>query len=59
MGVMASNPYFHLSKKIRELSRTGSVLVTVEGELMDKSVLELNKLKIINIEQGQCSEIRT
>ena len=59
VGTMASNPYFHFSNKIIELSKSGSVLVKVRGVVVASENLEIAQPKVISVLQGECSEAST
>lgn len=57
LGVMAANPYFHLTRKSDDLSQNGKspVIVTVSGNINPSSNLIINQPNILNISAGDCS----
>jgi len=60
LGVMASNPYFHLSRKYDEVSGDGkrSVLIKLEGRLATSSdgKLVLETPRMVAMKAGSCAD---
>ena len=59
VGAMASNPYFHFSNKITELSKSGDVLVELKGMVILNNGLEITHPIVISVSQGACDEYGT
>jgi hypothetical protein len=58
LGVIASNPYFHVSEKYKEVSRDGkeAVLIKLEGRLVSSSKggLILEAPRMVFMKAGSC-----
>jgi len=59
VGVMASNPYFRFSNGITELSKTGNVLVKIQGVVVGNDGLEITHPVVMSITQEACGEAGT
>ncbi len=53
-GVMASNPYFEFAKRYFELSKSGTVIVKVKGDVKAGVPARINSPTILVIKNGRC-----